>query len=166
MFGLDFLSKLRSRKVLLVIGAIVVVVLVAGKASKRGKLNAGKTIQAVAVTSAMPQQGSVQADYDRDLLGGISWGPDPFDRKMLIKKPRVDPQASITPPIPPTGPTEINYMHLDGVTVLGTSAVCVIDGHVLRKGDSLNGHKVVSIQRDKVILDRSGETKILKMSGD
>ncbi|MDI6808396.1 MAG: hypothetical protein QME66_05375 [Candidatus Eisenbacteria bacterium] len=166
MFGLDFLNKLRSRRVLFVVGAIMVVVLVGRMASKLGKPNAGKTIQATAVTSAMPLQQSAKADYDKNLLADISWGPDPFDHKMSVRKPRVDSQGSFIPPTPSTGPTEINYLHLDGVTVLGTSAVCVIDGHVLRKGDSLNGHKVVSIQRDKVLLDKNGETKILKMSGD
>lgn len=52
---------------------------------------------------------------------------------------------------------------LDGILVGPRDRVAIIDGILVRPGDSLEGERVVDIQRDRVVLARDGRERTLRL---
>lgn len=55
-------------------------------------------------------------------------------------------------------------LRLNGVFVSDRLKVAMINSHIYRKGESVNGMKITAIELNRVHLDRDGAELILKMS--
>lgn len=83
---------------------------------------------------------------------GVAWTRDPF----LLPKPKEEKRLG------QTQAQEITFK-LVAIMERGNERVAIIDHEVVRKGDIIGGETVQEIQKDKVILVRSGLKRVLNL---
>ncbi len=96
---------------------------------------------------------------------------DPFALRIAVRRiaemeakpagptPPGAPGATVTPPKPK------RIIKLEGIWIDATMRVAFISGQALVEGGRVMGWKVAQITRDRVVLVRDGQTKILTLEG-
>lgn len=99
-------------------------------------------------------QAGAPQKFDKEQLDklGIAWTRDPF----LVPKTREEKRLG------QTQAQEITFK-LVAIMEKGNERVAIIDHEVVRKGDVIGGETVQEIQKDKVILVRSGAKRVLNL---
>ena len=121
----------------------------AAPAGTPGKPGAPVTgIPASAGQAAAPQK------FDKAQLDnlGVAWTRDPF----LLPKPKEEKRLG------ESQAQEITFK-LVAIMEKGNERVAIIDHEVVKKGDIIGGETVQEIQKDKVILVRSGAKRVLNL---
>lgn len=111
-----------------------------GQKKKAGEPEDTKTIEAVTVVSATPKK----TELDLEKCASQSWGKDPFYRstKKIVKK-----QA-------PAGKQTLWI--LGGILYNENNPAAVINKSIVRRGETIDGAKVVNISRKNVTLIKNG----------
>jgi hypothetical protein len=78
-----------------------------------------------------------------------AWGSDPFNRDPLAISVNL------------TGETPT--LHLLGILYRQTGAQALINGRVIGEGDIVEGYRVMSINRENVIVQSAGRTVVLRV---
>jgi len=105
-------------------------------------------IPASAGQAAAPQK------FDKEQLDklGVAWTRDPF----LLPKPKEEKRLG------QSQAQEITFK-LVAIMEKGNERIAIIDHEVVKKGDIIGGETVQEIQKDKVILVRSGAKRVLNL---
>jgi len=93
---------------------------------------------------------------------------DPFAIRIPVRhKVEVEVRPGAMPPGAPAALTQKpkNVIKLEGIWIDATMKVAFISGSALVEGGKVMGWKVAKIYRDRVVLARDGQTKILLLEG-
>jgi len=86
----------------------------------------------------------------RRVKGPVSWGRDPF-LSPLVKG------------VPEEGISRVGALILTGIVRDEKGAQAIIGDYIVNVGDIINGKKVISIKKNKVVLIKGKEKEILKL---
>jgi Tfp pilus assembly protein PilO len=81
---------------------------------------------------------------------------DPFLEKETEKR-------IISPEKPKERPRGLALLKLDGIIHIGSTKVAIINGTVVREGDSISNHRILQIGEEEVITLYRGKERILKI---
>ncbi len=82
--------------------------------------------------------------------GPVSWGRDPF-LSPLVKE------------VPKEGVPKVGVLILTGIVRDEEGVQAIIGDYIVNVGDIINGKKVISIKKNKVVLMKGKEKEILKL---
>ena len=102
---------------------------------------------------------SLAGNRQEDMVRSISrmWGRNPF-------KPAALPQTSDkTRNIPASSAVRHDHPVLTLIMISGKSRIATINNRIVHEGDTVNGERVVSIQKNGVILRKNGHSRFLTL---
>ncbi len=86
---------------------------------------------------------------------------------VVPRDPFLEKQTKITAPVPPDKPKErprrLAQLELNGIIHIGSTKVAIINGKVVREGDSISNHRILQIGEEEVITLYRGKERILKI---
>lgn len=88
---------------------------------------------------------------------------DPFALRLPVRKKPVEKLAGAPQAAATTSPLPAAEPKLEGIWIASNLKVAFISGQALTVGDSLLGWAVVSITRERVVLQKDSRTKTLKL---
>ncbi|SYZ72508.1 hypothetical protein TRIP_C20623 [Candidatus Zixiibacteriota bacterium] len=104
---------------------------------------------------AKPSLAAKSTFIDIEKYRSLAWGSDPFSREN-------NRLAIVTTPTAPERPV----WTLGGILYDETHPAAIVNGRIVRKGESVNGAVVSHIGRNQVILQKDGEEISLSIAKD
>lgn len=93
--------------------------------------------------------------------------PPPASAPVMVRRPPPPELDSNPPPVQPpppvVSPATFPNLKLQGVILRANVREAIINGHSYGIGDAVEGAVLKAVERDHVILEMSGQTRILKL---
>lgn len=144
----------KKRIVLLVALLVLFVFLVVLRKPRRQRAKVAPLLEAPSVTEEKkappaPEEAFIPQEIRR-VKGPISWGRDPF-LSPLIKV------------VPEEGVPKVRALILTGIVRDEKGVQAIIGDYIVNVGDIINGKRVVSIKKNKVVLIKGKERETLDL---
>lgn len=144
----------KKRIILLVALLVLLVFLIVLRKPRRQRAKVVPLLEAPSVTEekkAPPAAEEAFAPVEiRRVKGPVSWGRDPF-LSPLVKG------------VPEEGVPKVGALILTGIVRDEKGAQAIIGDYIVNVGDIINGKKVLSIKKNKVVLIKGKEKETLKL---
>jgi len=144
----------KKRIILLTALLVLFVFLVVLRKPRRQRAKVASLLEAPSVTEEKkappaPEEAFIPLEIRR-VKGPISWGRDPF-LSPLIKG------------VPEEGVPKVRALILTGIIRDEKGAQAIIGDYIVNVGDIINGKRVVSIKKNKVVLIKGKERETLEL---
>ena len=144
----------KKRIILLVALLVLLVFLIVLRKPRRQRAKVAPIQEAPSVTEEKkappaPEEAFVPLEIRR-VKGSISWGRDPF-LSPLVKG------------VPGEGVPKVGALILTGIVRDEKGVQAIIGDYIVNVGDIINGKKVISIKKNKVVLMKGKERETLKL---
>lgn len=144
----------KKRIILLVALLILLALIIVFRKPTQRKAKVAPLLEAPSVTEekkAPPAPEEAFAPLEiRRVKGSISWGRDPF-LSPLVKG------------VPEEGVPKVGALILTGIVRDEKGAQAIIGDYIVNVGDIINGKRVISIKKNKVVLIKGKERETLKL---
>jgi len=144
----------KKRIVLLVALLVLLVFLIVLRKPRRQRVKVASLLEAPSVTEEKkappaPEEAFAPLEIKR-VKGPISWGRDPF-LSPLVKE------------VSEEGTPKVGALILTGIVRDEEGVQAIIGDYIVNVGDIINGKKVISIKKNKVVLIKGKERETLKL---